>query len=89
MDPDYPGYPGYPDYFDDAGPGPRVRRVPPPPPPGFGDDEYYQLYGRPEDYHRHRQHLEDAYRQYREVDHYRPRVPVTERLQLHPPFGRQ
>ena len=38
---------------------PRVRRVPPPPPPGFGDDEYYRLYGRPEDYHKYRQQLED------------------------------
>ena len=23
-------------------------RVPPPPPPGFGDEDYYRLYGRPE-----------------------------------------
>jgi hypothetical protein len=38
---------------------PRVRRVPPPPPPGFGDEEYYRLYGRPEDYHKYRQQLED------------------------------
>ena len=37
---------------------PRVRRVPPPPPPGFGDEEYYRLYGRPEDYHKYRQELE-------------------------------
>ena len=35
-----------------------VRRVPPPPPPGFGDEEYYRLYGRPEDYHRYRAELE-------------------------------
>ena len=34
------------------------RRVPPPPPPGFGDDEYYRLYGRPEDYHKYREELE-------------------------------
>ena len=32
----------------------RPRRVPPPPPPGFGDDEYYRLYGKPEEYHRYR-----------------------------------
>ncbi len=35
-----------------------VRRVPPPPPPGFGDEEYYRLYGRPEEYHRYRARLE-------------------------------
>ncbi|TRY69580.1 hypothetical protein TCAL_11983 [Tigriopus californicus] len=35
-----------------------VRRVPPPPPPGFGDEEYYRLYGRPEDYHRYRAKVE-------------------------------
>ncbi len=33
-------------------------RVPPPPPPGFGDEEYYRLYGRPEDYHRYRAEME-------------------------------
>ena len=33
----------------------RPRRVPPPPPPGFGDDEYYRLYGQPEQYQKYRQ----------------------------------
>jgi hypothetical protein len=40
---------------------PRVRRVPPPPPPGFGDEEYYRLYGRPEDYHKYRQQMEEEH----------------------------
>jgi hypothetical protein len=30
------------------------RRVPPPPPPGFGDEEYYKLYGKPEEYQKYR-----------------------------------
>eukprot|EP00096_Caligus_rogercresseyi_P006381 TRINITY_DN2277_c0_g1_i2.p1 TRINITY_DN2277_c0_g1~~TRINITY_DN2277_c0_g1_i2.p1 ORF type:complete len:642 (+),score=212.45 TRINITY_DN2277_c0_g1_i2:49-1974(+) len=34
-----------------------IERVPPPPPPGFGDEEYYRLYGRPEEYHKYRQKL--------------------------------
>ena len=34
--------------------GSRPRRVPPPPPPGFGDDEYYALYGNPEEYVKYR-----------------------------------
>ena len=38
----------------DTMPG-RPRRVPPPPPPGFGDDEYYRLYGQPEQYQKYRQ----------------------------------
>ena len=29
---------------------PSIKRVPPPPPPGFGDEDYYRLYGRPEEY---------------------------------------
>ena len=33
---------------------PPIRRVPPPPPPGFGDEDYYKLYGRPEEYHEKR-----------------------------------
>ena len=32
----------------------RPRRVPPPPPPGFGDEEYYKLYGEPEEYQKYR-----------------------------------
>ena len=37
----------------------RPRRVPPPPPPGFGDEEYYKLYGEPEEYQKYRQvHLD-------------------------------
>ena len=32
----------------------RPRRVPPPPPPGFGDEEYYKLYGKPEEYQKYR-----------------------------------
>ena len=32
------------------------RRVPPPPPPGFGDEEYYKLYGKPEEYQKYRSH---------------------------------
>ena len=66
--------------LDDGDAGPRVRRIPPPPPPGFGDEEYYQLYGRPEDYHRYRQHIEEQ-RLYRsEVG----RVSATDRLQWTP-----
>ena len=42
------------------------QRVPPPPPPGFGDDEYYRLYARPEDYHKYRAKLELEVRQQRE-----------------------
>ena len=38
----------------------RPRRVPPPPPPGFGDEEYYKLYGEPEEYQRYRKELERA-----------------------------
>ncbi|XP_023330836.1 serine/arginine repetitive matrix protein 2-like [Eurytemora carolleeae] len=38
----------------------RPRRVPPPPPPGFGDDEYYRLYGKPEEYQKYRKELERA-----------------------------
>ena len=37
-----------------------IRRVPPPPPAGFGDEDYYRLYGRPEEYHRNRQDYERA-----------------------------
>jgi len=36
----------------------RPRRVPPPPPPGFGDEEYYKLYGEPEEYQKYRRDLE-------------------------------
>jgi len=36
----------------------RPRRVPPPPPPGFGDEEYYKLYGEPEEYQKYRKDLE-------------------------------
>ena len=43
--------------YDNSPPPSRVR-VPPPPPPGFGDEEYYRLYGRPEEYHRYRERLE-------------------------------
>ena len=43
--------------FESSPPPSRVR-VPPPPPPGFGDEEYYRLYGRPEEYHRYRERLE-------------------------------
>ena len=43
--------------FENSPPPSRVR-VPPPPPPGFGDEEYYRLYGRPEEYHRYRERLE-------------------------------
>lgn len=35
-----------------------LKRVPPPPPAGFGDEDYYRLYGRPEEYHRMRQRYE-------------------------------
>ena len=34
----------------------RPRRVPPPPPPGFGDEEYYRLYG---------EHGDEQYQKYR------------------------
>ena len=44
--------------FENNSPPPSRARVPPPPPPGFGDDEYYRLYGRPEEYHRYRERLE-------------------------------
>ena len=37
---------------------PPIKRVPPPPPPGFGDEDYYRLYGRPEEYHKKRQNYE-------------------------------
>ena len=37
---------------------PPIKRVPPPPPPGFGDEDYYRLYGHPEEYHRKRQNYE-------------------------------
>ena len=37
---------------------PPIKRVPPPPPPGFGDEDYYRLYGDPEEYHRKRQNYE-------------------------------
>ena len=37
---------------------PPIKRVPPPPPPGFGDEDYYRLYGRPEEYHRKREIFE-------------------------------
>jgi len=36
----------------------RPQRVPPPPPPGFGDEEYYRLYGEPEEYQKYRKNLE-------------------------------
>jgi len=35
----------------------RPKRVPPPPPPGFGDEDYYKLYGEPEEYQRYRREL--------------------------------
>ena len=41
---------------------PRIKRVPPPPPPGFGDEDYYRLYGRPEEYHQKRQKFERSER---------------------------
>merc|ERR1711953_830705 len=41
---------------------PPIKRVPPPPPPGFGDEDYYRLYGRPEEYHQKRQKFERAER---------------------------
>merc|ERR1712038_1730035 len=41
---------------------PPIRRIPPPPPPGFGDEDYYRLYGRPEEYHQKRQKFERAER---------------------------
>ena len=37
---------------------PPIKRVPPPPPPGFGDEDYYRLYGRPEEYHKKRENYE-------------------------------
>ena len=40
-----------------------LKRVPPPPPPGFGDAEYYRLYGRPEEYHKYRQRLAESMQQ--------------------------
>jgi len=61
---------------------PRVRRIPPPPPPGFGDEEYYQLYGRPEDYHRYRQQMEVDFHDRHHHHETRQRVSVMDRLQL-------
>jgi hypothetical protein len=66
---------------------PRVRRVPPPPPPGFGDEEYYRLYGRPEDYHKYRQQLEEEQMLDRSKLSYPPQhhgYPRTSGQQLRP-----
>jgi len=39
--------------------------VPPPPPPGFGDAEYYSLYGEPEEYQRYTAEVERSRREER------------------------
>ena len=73
--------------FENSPPPSRVR-VPPPPPPGFGDEEYYRLYGRPEEYHRYRERLEregrDS-RNYKQPDRSLPPGYIHEVPQSRPP----